>query len=59
MLGGMTVTVVWEILNKIQGHLPLGLPSVYPALICSLTLLVVVSLLTPKPLPEKWKLFFK
>jgi len=59
MLGGMTVTVVWEILNKIQGHLPLGLPAIYPALICSLTLLVVVSLLTPKPLPEKWKLFFK
>lgn len=59
MLGGMTVTVAWEIINKIQGHLPLGIPAVYPALICSLVLLFVVSLLTPKPPEEKWRLFFK
>jgi SSS family solute:Na+ symporter len=59
MLGGMTVTVAWEIINKIQGHLPLGVPAVYPALICSLVLLFAVSLLTPKPPEEKWRLFFK
>jgi len=59
MLGGMTVTVAWEIINKIQGHLPVGIPAVYPALICSLVLLFVVSLLTPKPPEEKWRLFFK
>ncbi|MFB0564622.1 MAG: sodium:solute symporter [Candidatus Aminicenantaceae bacterium] len=58
ILGGMTVTVGWEIINKIQGHLPLSVPAIYPALITSLTLLVVVSLLTPKPHPEKWKVFF-
>jgi len=59
MLGGITVTVAWEIINKIQGHLPLGVPAVYPALICSLVLLFGVSLITPKPPEEKWRLFFK
>jgi len=59
IMGGMTVTVVWEIINKIQGHPPLGIPAIYPALTCSLVLLVLVSLLTPEPPPEKWKLFFK
>ncbi|UCC39298.1 MAG: sodium:solute symporter family protein [Candidatus Aminicenantes bacterium] len=59
MLGGMATTIVWEIINKIQGHLPLGVPAIYPALICSLTLLIGVSLLTPKPSPDKWKHFFK
>ncbi len=59
ILGGTTVTVVWEIINKIQGHLPLGVPAIYPALFCSITLLIGVSLLTPKPPPEKWRAFFK
>jgi len=59
ILGGLVTTVAWEILNKIQGHLPLGVPAIYPALICSLSLLVVVSLMTPKPPEEKWRLFFK
>jgi SSS family solute:Na+ symporter len=59
ILGGMSVTVSWEIMNKISGHLPLGVPAVYPALICSLMLLIGVSFLTPKPPEEKWKLFFK
>ncbi len=59
MLGGMVTTVIWEIINKILGHLPLGVPAIYPALICSLTLLIGVSLLTPKPSPDKWKHFFK
>lgn len=59
ILGGLVTTVVWEIINKIQGQLPLGVPAIYPALICSLALLIGVSLLTPKPSPEKWQAFFK
>ena len=59
ILGGFGTTVVWEIINKIQGHLPLGVPAIYPALICSLTLLIGVSLLTPRPSPEKLSSFFK
>lgn len=59
IMGGLVTTVVWEIIYKIQGHLPLGIPAIYPALICSLTLLIGVSLLTPKPSPEKWSVFFK
>lgn len=59
ILGGMATTVIWEIINKIQGHPPLGLPAIYPALICSLFLLIGVSLLSPRPAPEKWKSFFK
>jgi len=59
ILGGMTVTVIWEVINKIQGHPPLGLPAIYPALFCSLALLITVSLLTAKPSPDKWEPFFK
>lgn len=59
ILGGMTTTIIWEIINKIQGHLPLGLPAIYPALICSLALLIGVSLASSKPSPDKWRLFFK
>jgi len=59
MLGGMSVTIIWEIIKKIQGHLPLGVPAVYPALVCSLLLLICVSLLTAKPAREKWQPFFK
>jgi SSS family solute:Na+ symporter/sodium/proline symporter len=59
ILGGLATTVIWEIINKVQGHLPFGLPAIYPALILSLTLLIAVSLLGPKPRPEKWKPFFK
>ncbi len=59
ILGGMATTVIWEIINKIQGHLPLGVPAIYPALICSFTLLIGISLATPRPSSEKWGLFFK
>jgi SSS family solute:Na+ symporter/sodium/proline symporter len=58
ILGGLSMTVIWEVVNKIQGQLPLGVPAVYPALICSLVFLFGVSLLTPKPPQEKWKPFF-
>jgi len=57
--GGMATTVIWEVINKIQGHLPWGVPAIYPALICSVVLLIVVSLSTPKPSPESWKPFAK
>jgi SSS family solute:Na+ symporter len=59
ILGGTLVTIIWEIVNKIQGHLPFGIPAIYPALIVSLVLLFGMSLLTPKPPPEKWRAFFK
>jgi SSS family solute:Na+ symporter/sodium/proline symporter len=57
ILGGMLITVVWEILNKVQGGFPLGLPSIYPALVGSIILLVGVSLITPRPEPAKWQPF--
>lgn len=59
ILGGLSITIVWEIANKILGHLPFGIPTIYPALIGSLALLIFVSLASPKPSPEKWKPFFK
>jgi len=59
IVGGMTVTIIWEVINKIQGQLPFNIPAVYPALLCSLFLLIAVSLFTPKPDPAKWKPFFK
>ncbi|MFQ6037950.1 MAG: sodium:solute symporter, partial [Candidatus Aminicenantales bacterium] len=58
ILAGMATTVVWEIINKVQGHLPFGVPAIYPALFLSLLLLVGVSLATPRPPQEKWKPFF-
>jgi SSS family solute:Na+ symporter len=58
ILGGLSVTIIWEVLAKIQGNPPLGVPAVYPALFCSLVLLFGVSLLTPKPAEDKWKPFF-
>jgi SSS family solute:Na+ symporter/sodium/proline symporter len=57
ILAGMSVTVGWEIANKVSGGLPLGLPTIYPALISSVVLLVVVSLFTKRPAEEQWKPF--
>jgi SSS family solute:Na+ symporter/sodium/proline symporter len=59
IFGGMSITIIWEIINKARGGLPFGIPAIYPAVIFSITLLIVISLLTPKPAPEKWKPFFK
>ena len=58
IIGGLGTTVIWEIVNKVQGNPPLGVPAIYPALILSLFLLIFVSLISPKPSPEKWKPFF-
>ena len=57
ILGGMSVTLIWEIMKKLSGAHPFGIPAIYPALICSVTLLVVVSLLTPRPPEDKWRPF--
>jgi SSS family solute:Na+ symporter len=51
---GMTTTIVWELLKQ-----PFGIPTVYPALILSVSSLILVSLLTPKPQAEKIDPFFK
>ncbi|MBN2244746.1 MAG: sodium:solute symporter family protein [Candidatus Aminicenantes bacterium] len=59
ILGGMFTTIIWEVINKINGQLPFGIPAIYPALAVSLVLLIGVSLMTPKPSPDKWKPFFK
>jgi SSS family solute:Na+ symporter len=50
---GMVVTLIWEIAGQ-----PWDLPTVYPALIASLGCLIVISLASPKPAPEKWQPFF-
>lgn len=59
IIGGMAVTVAWEIAKKILGSNPLDLPAIYPAALCSILLLVGVSLLGPRPSEEKWRPFFK
>ncbi|HUU44424.1 MAG TPA: sodium:solute symporter family protein [Acidobacteriota bacterium] len=51
---GMLTTIVWEVLAQ-----PWGIPTVYPALGLSLSCLIFVSLLTPKPDESKWIPFFK
>ena len=55
---GMLVTVVWEVINKVGGGLPLGVPAVYPALISSVVLLILVSLIDAPPDKKKWQPFF-
>ncbi|NIM17994.1 MAG: sodium:solute symporter family protein [Candidatus Aminicenantes bacterium] len=56
---GMLVTIEWEIFNKIFGLYPWGIPAVYPALISSVLLLILVSYLCSPPAKEKWQPFFK
>ena len=58
ILAGMFVTIGWEITKKILGHPPFGLPAVYPALVISVILLVLISLLGSRPADEKWQPFF-
>ena len=57
LLAGMIVTVAWEIARKIMGDFPLGMPAIYPALICSLACLICISYLEPPPDESKWKPF--
>ena len=51
---GMVTTIVWELLKK-----PFDIPTVYPALILSVSSLIIISLLTPKPKEENWRPFFQ
>lgn len=51
---GMVTTIGWELLKK-----PLDIPTVYPALILSVSSLIIISLLTPKPKEEKVRPFFQ
>jgi hypothetical protein len=38
---------------------PFDVPTVYPALILSVSSLIIISLLMPKPKEEKWRPFFQ
>jgi SSS family solute:Na+ symporter len=51
---GMVTTLAWEFLKK-----PFGIPTVYPALILSVSSLIILSLLTNRPEEEKWRPFFQ
>ncbi len=51
---GMIATITWELLKK-----PFNIPTVYPALLLSVSSLIMISLLTPQPRQEKIRLFFK
>jgi SSS family solute:Na+ symporter len=57
MASGMGVTVAWELTKKAIGHNPWELPAIYPALIVSVAVLVVVSLAGSPPPREKWEQF--
>jgi SSS family solute:Na+ symporter/sodium/proline symporter len=54
---GMGVTVAWEVAKKMVGHHPWHLPAVYPALVASILVLIVVSLAGAPPPKEKWAQF--
>ncbi|NOZ62103.1 MAG: sodium:solute symporter family protein [Calditrichaeota bacterium] len=58
ILTGMGITVIWEIARKIQGDLLFGVPAIYPALVGSVFMLVVISLLENPPQEKKWQPFF-
>ncbi len=58
ILAGMVITVIWEIVRKIQGDLLFGIPAIYPALFGSLFCLIVISLMQNPPDKEKWQPFF-
>jgi SSS family solute:Na+ symporter len=51
---GMATTIIWELLKK-----PFDVPTVYPALILSVSSLIIISLLTAKPKEEKVRPFFQ
>lgn len=53
IISGMIVTLVWEIAGQ-----PFAIPTVYPALAVSLSLLILVSLFTPRPSNTQWQPFF-
>ncbi len=58
ILAGMVITIIWEVIRKIQGEFLFGVPAIYPALFASLACLIVISLCQKPPSSEKWKPFF-
>jgi len=58
ILTGMSITVIWEIIRKVRGEFLFDLPAVYPALVLSVIVLIVVSLSEKPPEKEKWLPFF-
>ncbi|OQX82511.1 hypothetical protein B6D60_12110 [candidate division KSB1 bacterium 4484_87] len=58
ILTGMGITIIWEIIRKITGSLLFGVPAIYPALIGSVLMLVLISLIENPPDEEKWRPFF-
>jgi SSS family solute:Na+ symporter len=58
IVSGATMVVLFDLVvprimpQVMQGGDPWGIPSIYPAGIMSIGMLIVVSLLTPKPRPE-------
>lgn len=59
IVGGMVATLSWVFAGMVIGHDPFHLDVAFPAMITSLTLLVVVSLATPRPAEERWRQFFR
>jgi len=57
MASGMGVTVTWEAAKKVLGHHPFDLPAIYPALLVSVAVLLIVSLAGSPPAREKWEQF--
>jgi SSS family solute:Na+ symporter/sodium/proline symporter len=65
ILAGTAITIFWNVQQlALEAHrdtiLParwLGRDAIFPALLVSVVSLVVVSLLTPAPAPEKWQPF--
>jgi SSS family solute:Na+ symporter/sodium/proline symporter len=64
IITGTTVSILFFIFSKVLPKAkvpdgdPWGIPLIYPALIASLAVLVIVSLLTKKPNPEDLEKFF-
>jgi SSS family solute:Na+ symporter/sodium/proline symporter len=57
MAAGMLTTVAWEVAKKVIGVHPWGVPAIYPALVISIGVLVLVSLAGSPPPDGKWKRF--
>jgi len=54
MIGAAATTICWELFKQ-----PWGIPTVFPAVIVAIALLILVSLASPKPSVDKWKPFFQ
>jgi SSS family solute:Na+ symporter/sodium/proline symporter len=59
ILGGMVAVLSWTVMTNVTGREPWGINVAYPGILVSLTLLIAVSLLTPKPAEEKWRPFLE